>query len=165
MATIAIRPCTHVSDHGRGNSCEKVVCTSATPCVGDLMQRTNNIGVVCSTDPAMISYLCPQVYTDTMPGEASLSLNLIKVRPTDIFEMNVYNSSASAATIADADIDDATKYGIVKASVSSNGSSAWMVDNSETASVRVKVIKRLDAAADLYPRVWVQFLESVTCFQ
>ena len=158
MATNTILPVRHnTSTAGQAPECELVTYTG-TPLNGDLLVKTDNVANVCGADPAGISWVALSGTSGVMPGNTTQFL-VAKVRPTDIFEMNYNTGTASTSTIADADLDDITQYGIAKSTISSN--TAWTVGQGGTNQVRVRIIGRLSPAADTYPRCLVQFIPSV----
>ncbi len=163
MAVKTIEPCRHISTHGKAPELDFFSVTGSTHKANDLCVRTNNCIAACSaTTPSPITALALTAAANTVPGSTAGTQPLIKITSDDEFEMNVYHATPGSALIADADIDDAKQYGITFATVS--GVSAWVIDLAESTSVRVSLVKRLDAATDTYPRCVVRFLPSVLTF-
>lgn len=162
MATIALAP-VQLSWNDNGGSAEYEqlgISSGASPIAGDLCFKVNNTFDVCSTDPAQITYLIHVASGGLIPGDTRYQL--LKIKPTEVYRMNAYHSTASLAVLADSALDAQSNYGVIKATVS--GVTAWTMDLEETVAVRVRLIERLDSATDLYPRCRVQFLSSILTF-
>jgi hypothetical protein len=159
MATLALKPIkiSSTSQSGAASYGKIAVSASATFANGDLLLKTNNAVTVCGADPAIISYFAPFTSSDAVPGETKFVLPVIK--PEDTFEITAYHSTAANATVADADLDGQSDYGVILATVS--GVSAWCLDLEDTSNKRVRLLGRLSDATDLYPRVLVKFLPSI----
>lgn len=165
MATIALSPVTlRTTSFGGSAEYENIALSaSAVPIAGDLCFKINNTLDVCSTDPAQVTWLINEAYTATIPGITTLSVQ--KIKPSETYLMNAYSATASLAVIADSALDAQSNYGIIKATVpASTGVVAWCMDVDETVFIKVRIIDRLDAAADLYPRCVVQFIQSVLTY-
>jgi len=94
--------------------------------------------------------------SDTVPG-LSNQINVIKIRPSDTYEITAHHSTAASAVFADSALDENADYGLLKTTVS--GVAAWCLDLQDTTNKRVRVFERISSATDLYPRLRVQFLE------
>ena len=113
-----------------------------------------------ATAPTLAAATAPPDRCATAPpyaGNVSSSVGSIAPLKKTTFPRALLPScSASAsAVLADATLDSMTEYGIAFATVS--GQSAWMIDIADTSNKRVRIIKRLDSATDLYPRCVVEF--------
>lgn len=163
MATIALQPCDSVkTSSGGAEEYDKIALTSGTPIAGDLMVKANAEVTICSTDPAVISYLTQIPSGGQVPGETKYLMQRIK--PTETYVMNAYSSTSSLAVIADTALDGQSNYAIVKAT--NGGVTAWCIDIDDTGAdhVRVRLINRLSGATDIFPLCEVQFLSSVLTF-
>ena len=170
MATIALEQCKFAyNEAGMAPEYMDVTLSSGYAGVaGDLCIRTNNALAVVGADPTWVSFLATGAAAAVIPGLVDITqssrgiMQVMKIRATDVFQMNLYHSTAASAVLSDADIDDALRYGVINATVSSV--TAWLIDKEETSSTRVTIVKRLDAAADLYPRCHVKFLDATATF-
>jgi uncharacterized protein YfaQ (DUF2300 family) len=164
MATQTLKAPEHVySSSGGAPQMVKLTCTGATVVAGHFLVRTNNLGAVCADSCSNVQFLSPVANAATMPGAAALELNVIKIRPSDVFEINVWNTTASSAVIADSDLDAELSYGVAYVTVS--GVAAWVLNSTNTTTEMATIIERLSPAADTYPRVRCQFKSNTTAQQ
>ena len=163
MATIAARAMQFF--HKNGGACEMdtVNTASSAHTEGDLLVRVNNIGTICAQNAATISFLAPTAAANTIPGSTAGDMPLIKVRAGDEFEATLFHSTASSAVLADADIDDRVSYGLIRGTISSQV--GFYVNKGDTSNAVCEIVKRLDGAADLYPRVVIHFNPSYLTFR
>lgn len=156
MATIALTPVRHVYNTNGGALEGEKVTFGGSPIAGELMFRTGNTATVCGADPTAISYVSISDNTGIIPGDSS-SMILAKIKPTDIFEMNYWHTTAANATLANGDITDILQYGVARQTVS--GATAWVVDATDTTNKRVNILRIApnSTSGDTYVRVWVQF--------
>lgn len=167
MATLAIQPIKFVCNTNGGSSeHEKKVLTSGTAIAGDLGILTNDAITLASADPTNIAYLIPNAGTSTtnqiIPGDAAGLLNVIKIKPGDVYEISIYHSTPASAIIAASDVDGTADYGVIKSTVT--GQPGWCLDLEETSTQVVRLIKALGTYGDVYQRVQVQFLQTPLTF-
>lgn len=172
MATIAIQPIRFVFNAlGTSSEHEKKILTTGTAIAGDLGILTNDQITLASADPTNIAYLVPNAGTTTtspvIPGDTAALINVIKIKPGDVYEMNIYHSTPASAVIAAADLDGTADYGVVKSSVS--GQPGWCLDLEETSTQVVRLIKApqtgsMGVYGDVYQRVYAQFLQTPLTF-
>lgn len=163
MATQPLKPCRAVTSlyGGAQESDKQAVNTSETFIPGDLLVRVNNKLTKCGADPAIVTYIASCTETQQVPGETKVVVQ--RVKPSDTYVMSAFHSTASSATIADADLDGNSTYGIALQTVS--GVAAWVMDLQDTTNIKVRLTGRIDAAADTYPQCLVQFLSTTLTFQ
>lgn len=155
MATQAIRPVRHNYSTSGGAPLVDKVNFIGSPLEGELLMRINSCASTCGADPTSISWVALSDSNGVIPGDTT-AFQAARVRPSDVFVMNFYHTTAASATLADSDLDQTLQFGIVKATVSS--ATAWVIDGTDTSATRVTVIERLDPATDTYPRCNVQFM-------
>lgn len=129
---------------------------------GDLIVKTNNTALVVSADPTNVSHFSQLAGTSTVPGTTAGTLLLGRIRPTDTFEMNAYASVAANSSVPASALDGKADYGVTFQTVSSVA--AWFVDLDETAIPVVRIVANNDSATTQYPRLQVQFLQTVVSF-
>lgn len=146
---------------GSEPECEQISVPSTT-IVGDLLVKTNGEAATAASAASVVSYFSQITGTQTVPGVTAGHGLLGKIRAGDTFEMNNYHAGASLSTVAAADLDAQSDYGITFVTVSSVA--AWCIDKVNTTQKVVRVIENLDAASAQYPRCRVQFLPAAITF-
>lgn len=156
MATLALQPLRF--DKGVAGTSPEFISQSVSGTLreGDLLLKTNGVNAKpASNSPARITHLTVCASTETTPGVPNI-LPLVKIRACDTFEISAHHSTAASAVVADSDLDGASVYGLVEATVS--GVAAWCMDLQDTSNARVRLVERISSATDLYPRCRVQFM-------
>jgi len=161
MATQALRQLRLFKTAAGSQECDKIaLATGATMIPGDILLKTDNKVDIAGADPSVISYYSQGTSTDVVPGETKLVVT--RIHSSDQFAINAYHTTAANATVPDTALDGQANYGIARQTVS--GVTAWVLDLEDTSATRVRLLERLDPAADLYPRCVVQFLPANLTF-
>ncbi len=163
MATNPIRTPAHVKTRsGQGPVYEKLTIV-ASLIAGEQLLKANNAVAACADAGTIVTHVMPQKSADVIPGQ-TLSMPLIVAQPGDVWEVTAYHSTPSLAVVADSLLDAQAGYGIIKPTVSSK--TEWCLDLENTSQKIWRLIDRPaylnNTATDLYPRVWVQYINTVT---
>lgn len=160
MATLALQPVRlYKARDGHGQEHEELTIV-ADLIEGELLVKANNAVAAIADSATVITHIMPTISANVMPGK-TLKMPLGLLRPGDVYEMSVWHTTAASAVVADSILDAQGDYPVVKKTVS--GATAWCLDVANIgSSASVRLVARLSTATDLYPRVLVQFLDTVT---
>ncbi len=130
---------------------------------GEQLLKANNAVAACADAGTIVTHVMPTISANVLPGQ-TLSMPLIVAQPGDIWEVTAYHSTPSLAVVADSALDAQAGYGIIKPTVS--GATQWCLDLENTTQKIWRLIDRPaylnNSGTDLYPRVWVQYINTVT---
>jgi hypothetical protein len=159
MATLALQPARLVkSRDGKPAECETITgVTGLNP--GEICVKANGALAACSNDAVVVTHLATfDSDAQYIPGTTAYSGPYVKIKPGDTYEMNAYHATPASAVVADTDLDAQPGYNLVK--VGDN----WHLNLAATNAPAVRLIARRSdcSATDIYPRVLVQFLPTVT---
>lgn len=165
MATRALQPVRWIKGRdGKTPEMQKLTgVTAINP--GELLVKANEVLAICADAATVVTHLAVTDSDDqVLPGDSAYTMPVVIVRPGDTFEMSAWSVTPASAVIADSALDAQAGYNIKKVTVS--GVTAWVLDIDVTGGSApcVRLIGRStkDSATDLYPRVSVQFLNTVT---
>lgn len=165
MATRALKPVKLVKTRdGKPGEFETITGVTAIN-VGDICVKANNALAGAANGATVVTHLATFDSDDqVLPGAVAFTGPFLKLKPGDTFEMSAWSATPASAVIADTALDAQPGYNIYKATVS--GVTAYVLDIDATggAAPCVRLIGRhpADSATDLYPRVFAQFLGTVT---
>lgn len=165
MATRALQPVRWIkSANGKPPEMQKLTGVTAMK-PGELCVKANEVLAICADAATVVTHLVvSDSDTQVLPGDSAYTQPVVIIKPGDTFEMSAWSVTPPSAVIADSALDAQSGYNIKKVTVS--GVTAWVLDIDVTggASPAVRLIGRntKDSATDLYPRVFVQFLGTVT---
>lgn len=165
MATLALQPARLVKTRD-GKPAEAETITGVTGLnPGDICVKANGALAAAADAATVVTHLCTfDSDAQYLPGTTAYSGPYVKIKPGDTYEMSAWSATPASAVIADSDLDAQPSYNIKKPTVS--GVTAYVLDIDATggSSPAVRLVgRRADCSAtDLYPRVLVQFLPTVT---
>lgn len=140
----------------------ETISVTSTSIDGDLLVKTNNVGIVCASAGTVVSYLTQAAGSATVPGITASNSNVVKVRPQDTYEMNMFVLGAAESSVVANDLDGQSDFGITFVTVSSVA--AWVIDRINTTQKVVRLIENLEGVSAQYPRCRVQFLPAALTF-